>query len=426
MREWKDLCKGHRFSLHATTVPWPAIPCLSVNLVKKKKGKKFLEAAKDVESEAQALALLMSEVKNGFLLCWLWRWKIEFYSHEFHSLARMGILTFDEITFQQFSRAQARVAKHTWIHFISLSSKRSMLCIVAQSFDTVQSFIIFQYRTINYRSIRESEESHSSPIFINFLLISSRKTFIFNLFLLLCFSRPSTRLSIRQVSSIYSIIHCWSRSSFSGRFPHRTRTSLIFHRALPISLQIRQQTPKSICPELRSLYIHNIATFLSPLHHGDQWWAMWYFIESEISSQWLTMNRGLNVLRSEMVLIESYCSHCRSIFDNDLPLSCWMLKMVITQPAQAGTSNWTICVNCTINIAILCWSPLNGHFSNSKHQTVIAWLLTLREKKKCRWLWTFQPAVISMSHRWFIDWNNSHFCSSTLFTSRRSSLFYAN
>lgn len=95
------------------------------------------------------------------------------------------------------------------------------------------------------------------------------------------------------------------------------------------------------------------------------------------------MNRGLNVLRSELVLIESYCSHCRcrSIFNNDLPLSCWMLKMVITQTAQAGTSNWTICVNCTINIAILCWSPLNGHFSNSKHQTVIAWLLTLREKK---------------------------------------------
>lgn len=264
VREWKDLCKGHRFSLHATTVPWPAIPSRSVNLGEKK-GKRFLEAAKDVESEAQALALLMSEVKNGFFFADFEGEKLNFTRMSFTRLLVWGFWLSNEITFQQFSRAQARVAKHTRIQF-SVSSKRSMLSIVAQSFDTVQSIIIFQYRTINYRSIRESEKSHSSPIFINFLLISSRKTFIFNLFLLVCFSSVlllplDSAFAMYLPSTLLFTVGLGRRSLVDSLI--RPETSLIFHRALPISLQIRQQTPKAFVESW--VYIFTILQLFSLL-----------------------------------------------------------------------------------------------------------------------------------------------------------------
>lgn len=258
MREWKDLCKGHRFSLHATTVPWPAIPSLSVNLGEKK-GKRFLEAAKDVESEAQALALLMSEVKNGFFFA-------DFEGEKLNLLAWVSLAcSYGDFDFQMKLHSSSSVEpKHGSqnIYKFSVSSKRSMLCNVAQSFDIVQSIIIFQYHTINYRSIRESEESHSSPIFINFLLISSRKTFIFNLFLLVCFSSVlplDSAFAMYLPSTLLFTVGLGRRSLVDSLI--RPETSLIFHRALPISLQIRQQTPKAFVESW--VYIFTILQLLS-------------------------------------------------------------------------------------------------------------------------------------------------------------------
>lgn len=201
--------------------------------------------------------------QKRFLLCWLWRWKIEFTRMSFTRLLVWGFWLPNEITFQQFSRAQARVAKHTRIQF-SVSSKRSMLSIVGQSFDIVQSIIIFQYRTINYRSIRESEKSHSSPIFINFLLISSRKTFIFNLFLLVCFSSVlplDSAFAMYLPSTLLFTVGLGRRSLVDSLI--RPETSLIFHRALPISLQIRQQTPKAFVESW--VYIFTILQLFSLL-----------------------------------------------------------------------------------------------------------------------------------------------------------------
>lgn len=229
----------------------------------RKKGKKFLEAAKDVESEAQALALLMSEVKNGFFFADFEGEKLNFTRMSFTRLLVWGFWLSNEITFQQFSRAQARVAKHTRIQF-SVSSKRSVLSIVGQSFDIVQSIIIFQYRTINYRSIRESEESHSSPSFINFLLISSRKTFIFNLFLLVCLGSVlplDSAFAMYLPSTLLFTVGLGRRSLVDSLI--RPETSLIFHRALPISLQIRQQTPKAFVESW--VYIFTILQLFSLL-----------------------------------------------------------------------------------------------------------------------------------------------------------------
>lgn len=177
-------------------------------------------------------SLLTLKVKNWILLAWVY-------------LA----CSYGDFDFQMKLHSSNSVEpKHGSqnIYKFSVSSKRSMLCNVAQSFDIVQSIIIFQYHTINYRSIRESEESHSSPIFIKFLLISSRKTFIFNLVLFLCFG------SVLPLDSAFAM-YLPSTLLFTVGLGHRSlvdslirpETSLIFHRALPIPLQIRQQTPKA-------------------------------------------------------------------------------------------------------------------------------------------------------------------------------------